>query len=187
MRKLYLLTTSFFLLLALFNNSFAQPTPTWVARYAGPLGKNDQARAMTIDANGYIYVTGPSDGAKNGNIDYATVKYDPVTHQQMWLARYNGSGNGEDWPYAIAVDGAGNVYVTGRSVGNGTSLDYATVKYSPGGVQRWVARYNSPGNRNDIAKAIAVDLAGSVFVTGAVMLNTWEAIPMQQQPSSMIH
>ena len=167
MKKLFILSTISLALFVLNINGMAQPSPTWVARYNGPAGKNDQARAMAVDASGYIYVTGPSDGSKNANIDYATVKYDPVTHQQMWVARYNGSGNGEDWPYAIAVDGAGNVYVTGRSVGNGTNLDYVTVKYSPGGVQRWVARYNSPGSRNDIAKAIAVDAAGNVFVTGA--------------------
>jgi len=167
MKKLYVLTTFLFCLF-IFNETLAQPgpVPAWVSRYNGPAGKSDQVRAMTV-ANGFVYVTGPSDGSKNGNIDYATIKYDANNGQQVWMARYNGPGNGEDWPYAIAVDGAGNVYVTGRSAGNGTNFDYATVKYTPGGVQRWAARYNSPGNRNDIAKAIAVDAAGNVFVTGA--------------------
>jgi hypothetical protein len=166
MRKLYLLSISFFLLLALFNNSFAQPAPNWVARYNGPAGTTDEVRAMTV-SNGFVYVTGPSDATKKGNIDYATIKYDAVTGHQLWVARYNGAGNGEDWPYAIDVDGAGNVYVTGRSIGKGTNYDYATVKYDADGVFKWDARYNSPGNKNDIGMDIAVDASGNVFVTGA--------------------
>src|SRR5437868_6562677 len=111
MKKLYIL---FICISLIFHYcGFAQPSPAWVARYNGPVG-NDEARAMTVDANGYIYVTGPSDGSKSGNVDFATVKYDPVAGQQVWAARYNGPGNGEDWPYALAVDGSGNVYVTGR-------------------------------------------------------------------------
>ena len=164
MKKLYTPTT-IFLFLGINYSAFAQPSPTWKTYY-NATGKNDQARAMTVDANGYVYVTGPSDGGRNASIDYATVKYNGATGQQIWAARYNGPGNGEDWPNAITVDAAGNVYVTGRSVGNGTNADYATVKYDANGNQKWVARYNSPGNRNDNAKAIAIDPKGNVIVTG---------------------
>jgi hypothetical protein len=45
----------------------------------------------------------------------------------------------------MVLDAAGNVYVTGESLG-GTSFDYATVKDDSDGNQQWVARYNGPGN-----------------------------------------
>src|SRR3972149_1953109 len=83
-----------------------------------------------------------------------------------WVRRYNGPGNGYDEAYAIAVDGSGSVYVTGRSVGSGTCYDYATIKYYPNGDTAWVRRYNGPANGADLAFTIAVDDSGCVYVTG---------------------
>ena len=35
-----------------------------------------------------------------------------------------------DLANSLAIDGSDNVYVTGRSIGNGANYDYATIKYS---------------------------------------------------------
>jgi hypothetical protein len=60
------------------------------------------------------------------------------------------------------------VFVTGFSEGSNRNRDFATVSYSAStGAQRWVRRYNGPGDWNDNAKAIGVSPDGSrVFVTG---------------------
>ncbi len=140
----------------------------WVARYNGPGNGYDYANDMAVDSSGNVYVTGQSGGTGTGN-DYATIKYDS-SGNQLWIARYNGPGNKKsDNAYAIAVDAAGNVYVTGQSYDyyGGTNYDYATVKYDSSGNQLWVARYNGPGNQLDYAEAIAVDASGNVYVTGA--------------------
>jgi len=170
MKKLLVLSATLVPVWILYFNGHGQPPTEWTARYNGPANKFDGVRAMVVDGQNNLFVTGPSEG-KKGNVDYTTVKYN-AAGQQEWVARYNGTGNGEDWPYAITLDASGNVYVTGRSLGNGTNLDYATIKYNNIGIQQWAVRYAGPANLVDIAKDIAVDASGNVYVTGLCDGNT---------------
>jgi len=128
----------------------------------GAYGGND----LDIDDSGNVYVTGYTYGGDASVDDYATIKYSPAG-DTLWVRRYNGPGNNTDQANALAVDGSGNVYVTGVSYGGGSTLsDYATIKYSPSGDTLWVRRYNGPGNGYDQANALAVDDSGNVYVTG---------------------
>jgi uncharacterized delta-60 repeat protein len=135
----------------------------WVRRYDGPGGRNDEAYGIAVDGAGNVYVTGYSYGANN---DYATIKYNSAG-ETLWVRRYNGPGDGADYAYAIAIDGAGNVYVTGECRGSGTGVDYATIKYDSLGNTLWVRTYNRSGTSTDKARTVAVDGAGNVYVTGA--------------------
>jgi len=145
-------------------------TVGWVARYNGPADSIDCATTIAVDDAGNVYVTGYSEGSGTGQ-DYATVKYNSSGVEQ-WVARYDGPASGMDRAAALAIDNVGNVYITGRSTGSGTSNDYATVKYNSDGVEQWVRRYNAPGNNSDRASAIAVDGAGNVYVTGGSVSTT---------------
>jgi uncharacterized delta-60 repeat protein len=135
----------------------------WVRRYTGSGDYSDAAQAIAVDSCGNVYVTGYSWNGTND--DYATIRYYP-DGETAWVRRYDGPGNGDDETYAIAVYGCDNIYVTGRSWGNGTNFDYATLKYDSSGNEIWVRRYNGPGNGWDEARAIAVDDFGNVCVTG---------------------
>lgn len=134
----------------------------WAVRYNGEANDNDLPTAIAIDAGGNVYVTGASEN------DYATVKYS-TSGKLLWVRRYKGYADGVDGAVAIAVDPEGNAYVTGTSSGPGTVADYATVKYNTAGEQQWAVRYSGPGDtgdRHDVARSIAIDAEGNVYVTG---------------------
>ncbi|MGH2576048.1 MAG: SBBP repeat-containing protein [Ignavibacteria bacterium] len=137
----------------------------WTNTYNGSGNGEDRAHAITVDGSGNIYVTGYSTGAGSG-YDITTVKY-TSNGEQLWAARYNGQGNGEDAAYAIVVDGSGNIYVTGYSSREETGCDYCTIKYDSNGNMIWVRIYSgSEEEANDKAYAITVDSPGNIYITG---------------------
>ncbi len=136
----------------------------WVRRYNGPGNSYDGARSLAVDDSGNVYVTGYCTVSGIG-ADYGTIKYNSSGVQQ-WVRYYNGTGNSDDGAHSVTADGYGNVYVTGYSDGNGTTEDYATIKYNSAGDSVWVARYTGPGNSNDGAFLITLDASQNVFVTG---------------------
>jgi hypothetical protein len=136
----------------------------WVRRYNGPVDGLDLAMAIAADNSGNVYVTGYSEGSGTGQ-DWATIKY-LANGDTAWVRRYNGPGNGSDQSNAIAIDGSGNVYVTGASTGSGTGYDFTTVKYLANGDSGWVMRYNGPAGGDEASGYIAVDDSGNVYVTG---------------------
>ncbi|MBI3851739.1 MAG: tandem-95 repeat protein [Verrucomicrobia bacterium] len=138
-------------------------TNLWVARYSnnGIANSPDVPAGLALDGEGNVYVTGSSMGSDR---DYLTVKYDRLTGVQLWEARYLGLGSGDDQARAIAVDKAGNVFVTGISSG-----DFATIKYDTDGNPVWsdASRYNGPGNGTDQANVLVLDRACDVYVAGS--------------------
>jgi uncharacterized delta-60 repeat protein len=155
----------FLFLFLLVKSAYANYVDTaWVRTYDGQSSNYDEANAIAIDDSGNVYVTGYSYGSGT-NSDYATIKYLP-NGDTAWVRRYNGPANFGDEANAIAVDGDGNVYVTGTSVGSATGFDFATIKYNSSGDTVWVRRYTEPIAGYDGATALAVDGSGNVYVTG---------------------
>jgi len=90
----------------------------------------------------------------------------PINH--LWSKGLPGNG------VAVAIDAAGNVYVTGNFTGTANfggasflssgSSDVFLAKYSPTGVHLWSKRCGSTGT--DRAYAVGVDASGNVAITG---------------------
>lgn len=132
----------------------------WVKRYNGPMNQNDNARDMTVDGMGNVYVTGDSED------DYLTIKYSPQG-QLLWAQRYT---IGLDISWKVVTDNNGNVFVTG-TVSINNNDDILTIKYLPDGSLAWYNRYNGAANRLDIAKDMKLDPNQNIYVAGVSSTN----------------
>lgn len=116
---------------------------------------------------------------RNGEIGIALGRYDrrrPLVIDPVLSTTKRLAGSGNEQVTDIAVDGSGNVYVTGFTEGRGfpTLNGYQTT--IRGDVDAFVAKYNSSGtllystyyggNGEDVGRAIAVDGTGRAYVVG---------------------
>lgn len=154
---------------SLFDMATIKYSPTgrriWLRTY-DPNHSFDTAKALTLDADASVYVTGFAT-VSGTDSDYATLKYDS-TGTNLWAMTYDGPVGGFDEAQSVAVDASGNVYVTGYSDG-GTSIvnyDYATLKYDAAGAEQWLTRYDGTGDNIDIGVSVAIDPQSRVIVSG---------------------
>ncbi|MEO8512257.1 MAG: T9SS type A sorting domain-containing protein [Ignavibacteria bacterium] len=136
----------------------------WQRYFNGPDNFTDIANAVAIDVSSNVYITGYS-GVGGVNSDYVTIKYN-LQGDTLWTKRYDGPANDYDESFSICLDTSGNCYVTGASVGSGSSDDYTTIKYNASGVQKWVVRYNGPANGGDGAGSVIMGSNNTLYVGG---------------------
>jgi hypothetical protein len=143
-----------------------------VARYNDPYNNYDEAADIAVDAAGNVYVTGRSYQGSVNDFDYLTIKYDQNLQNAQPVTL--NSSLGQDFAKAIALDGSGNIYVTGGTGLQGLEdnpsrpFDLTTVRYSSSMVEVWRDTYNDPDNNTDHGDDIVVDPAGYVYVTGVI-------------------
>jgi uncharacterized delta-60 repeat protein len=146
----------------------------WATVYGPTNGGSAFAKAIALGSNGDVYVAGAM--YDSGDQDFITLKYD-ANGALLWAARYDHGGT--DVPTAMAVDAAGNVYVTGSGGAISYQADYVTVKYDANGTELWARAYEGEDGGDDRPAAIAVDGAGNVYLTGyTTEANTIEYYPL---------
>jgi hypothetical protein len=145
---------------------------------------NDVANGVAVDHSGNVVVVGTVQGdvdfgngqvtSGGGGNDAFVAKYAAATGQVLWARHIAGSGN--EVGYGVAVDGNGDVVVTGTfdqqaDFGGGVLSsaglsDIFVAKYAGSdGHYLWARRFGGPNS--DAGVALAVDSTGNVTVTGS--------------------
>jgi hypothetical protein len=168
-------------------------------------GGSDGGFSIAVDSLGNAYVAGsagahfplvgqPFQGVFGGILDAFVAKLNP-SGSGMAYSTYLG-GSGEDFATGIAVDSAGNAYVTGLTGSPSNSKHFPTKNplqpYFGGGFyDAFVAKVNPTGSAlvystflggsgNDQGSGIAVDSAGDAYVTGFTGSTNFPAVnPLQ--------
>ena len=138
----------------------------WVRHFAGPVpAGDDHPSGIATDNAGNVYVVGSSPGVGTG-LDIVTLKYDPAGHRR-WARRWDGPAGGPDQGYAIAVSGAGAVYVAGRAAGISSGQDAAVLKYTRNGALQWSRLRTSSGVFGDSYLDLTLLGNGDVAAVGS--------------------
>ena len=145
----------------------------WRRFYDGPDHRGDYVTDLALDARGNALVVGASFGKGTGR-DYVTLKV-RADGTRAWARRYAGPDHFDE-PHSVAVDPAGNVYVTGRSSGKSDVPGRLgpnraiTLKYSPGGARLWLASSGRRRQAGGSAVMVSPDAKG-------VVVSGWRVVP----------
>lgn len=151
-------------------HSYARPTSVgvsphwrWGSYWNGSANGRDTAVGLVVNGAGESYIAGTTASSGHGS-DYVLLRISAAGVLD-WARVYDGPVHKADEASAVALDGAGNIYVTGASIGKKGNRDIVTLKYTPAGALLWVKRFNSPWNSCDRGGAVTVR-GGSVYVAG---------------------
>jgi hypothetical protein len=151
--------------------------------YLGGTG-DDIGYAIAVDSSGNAYITGETsspnfykadgyDSTLSGPKDAFVTKLNPIGSQLVYSIYLGGSAS--DAGFGIALDAAGNAYVTGET----TSSDFPTTTVNPlnGPKDAFVTKLNSDGSGlgfstllggigSDSGEDIAIGVSGNIYILG---------------------
>lgn len=155
----------------------------WAAS-AGGGGNVDFCHAIATDSQGNAYWVGTVSGTVDfgcgtvatGNSDIAGfIAKRGVDGSCQWVRPIT-VGFNDVWVYGVAIDAQDRIYITGSYDGNATFSDGVTLnslgsddiflaRYTTDGTCLWARRAGSSASA-DLARDVAVDPDGGVFITG---------------------
>jgi PKD repeat protein len=172
-------------------------TRQWATYYAG--SQTDASISVAVDDSGNVYMAGLTGSTSSiattgafkttfagGYYDIYLVKFNSGGNR-LWATYYGGSS--DETGGFVALDGSGNVYLTGytkSTAGISTSgshqssyaggfSDAFLVKFNGEGVRQWATYYG--GSDADFSKTMAVDDSGYIYIAGQTSSSSGIATP----------
>lgn len=156
-------------------------TPNIIEAASGGGSGDDSGTAIAVDASGNMYVA----GGYSGTASFEATTKTSLGLDDIFVAKYNkngvlqwvqsAGGAGKDSVHAIAVDGGGNIYITGFYNGSATfntttitslgDTDIFLAKYDASGALQWAK--SAGGTGSDVGSGIAIDGSNNIYVVGS--------------------
>ncbi|MBL7815493.1 MAG: SBBP repeat-containing protein [Saprospiraceae bacterium] len=148
----------------------------------------DRGYDIAVDGSGNVYTTGWFSGTADFDPNAGTANLTSVGSTDIFISKLDASGNYvwaksiggsiDDYGFGLALDGSGNVYVTGTFQNTAdfdpnagtTSLtsagldDIFVMKLDDAGNLIWAKKMG--GSSDDVAWEVAIDGSGNVYTTG---------------------
>jgi hypothetical protein len=164
---------------------------TWAKRVGA--ASEDRLNAMTVDKDGNVNAAGYFNATVDFDPGSGTVNLTATSGPDIFILKLDAAGNytwakrvgsvtSIDFADALAIDGTGNVYITGNfsgtvdfdpgtgtanltAAGAGVYGDVFVLKLDASGNYKWAKKAGA--TEDDFGKAIAVDAGGNVYTTGS--------------------
>ena len=163
----------------------------------------ETAGGIGLDAAGNTFIAGttfasdfPTSGSqqeRQGQQDAFVLKLDGNTHEMLYSVLIGGVGVASDTVTDLAVDGAGNAFITGHTF----DFSFPTTENAPqprggGGLDIFVAKFDPDGllllstflggELNEFGGPIALDRRGNVYLAGSTSSTSFPTTPDAFQP-----
>lgn len=149
-----------------FEGLLIKYNPNGIELWAKTFSYNNGGGAIydiSIDDFNNVYAAGETYNQENK--DYLLLKYSS-SGVLKWAKVYNGTSNGDDIAYSVAVGRFGSVYLAGGSNGTASGMDYCALKLDTTGAMLWIKRYDGPSGGEDVIYGMTIDGFDNVYVTG---------------------
>lgn len=137
----------------------------WSWSWNGASNGDDIAHAVAIDPAGDLVIVGETYVGGSGS-DMLFIKLGPDS-KPVWQSSYNGPGNLGDRAYGVAVDGTGNIAVTGEEYKLIGLHNVWTRLMDKDGTAIWTDTFDANAG-NDAGHAVAFTSSSEVIVAGEI-------------------
>jgi hypothetical protein len=121
-----------------------------------------------IDSTGSLVAAGNRLSRRDRTWEFVVGRFLGGSGTLQWVRTPFGASTEFQSAVAICVDGAGNSVAVGTGVAGSNGRDFAVVKYSSSGEERWRRVIAGAGQEEDWALACAIDMSADIIVAGYV-------------------